>query len=114
VVQAAVILATLAVLVAFARRRPSGAALGAAMAAAALLLTPYVMDYDLVCLAPALAFVAVAPGVAYARVAVLLGFVLPLISSVVATDLRVQIAPLVIFGVLAVVVRARTVGGLLS
>ncbi len=106
-VQAAVTLATLAVLVAFARRRPSGAALGAAMAAGALLLTPYVMDYDLVCLAPALAFVAVRRGIGYARVAVLLGFVLPLISSVVATDLRVQIAPLVIFGVLAVVARGR-------
>ncbi len=38
----------------------------------------------------------------------LLGFVLPLISSVVATDVRVQIAPLVIVGVLAVVARGRT------
>jgi hypothetical protein len=107
VVQAAVTLATLAVLVGFARRRPSGAALGAAMAASALLLTPYVLDYDLVCMAPALAFAAVRRDVAYARVAVLLGFVLPLISSVVATDLRVQIAPVVVFALLVVMARGR-------
>jgi hypothetical protein len=77
------------------------------MAAGGLLLTPSGMDYDLVCLAPALAFVTMARGVLYARVAVLLGFVLPLLSSVVATDVRVRIAPMIVFGLLLVVARVQ-------
>jgi alpha-1,2-mannosyltransferase len=61
IVQGAVALAVVVALVRFVLRRPGGRAEGAALAAAALLATPYLADYDLVCLAPALA-VALARG----------------------------------------------------
>ena len=107
--QAVTALATLAVLVRFARSRPEGLALGAAIAAAALLITPYSMDYDLVCLAPCLAFLAGRPGAGgwppYLRFTLFLAFLLPLVSGVVAADARVQAAPLVIGAVLILLAR---------
>ncbi len=102
--------AALAALLWFAAKRPSGLALGAALPAAVLLITPYVLDYDLVCLAPALAGVTALsirqgwPG--YGRLAVLLGYGLPLVATMLALSLRFQIAPLVIAMVLATAIRA--------
>ncbi len=109
-VQAVVSLATLGAMIWFARQRPSGAALGAAMAAGAILTTPYILDYDLVCLAPALAWL-VAQGSAagwrpYGRVVVASGFVLPLGATMLAMAARIQLAPLVVAAVFAAVLGA--------
>jgi alpha-1,2-mannosyltransferase len=84
----------------FAWRRPAGGALGAALAVGALLMTPYTLDYDLVCIAPALAWIvgdAMRVGwPAYGRVAVLCGYVLPLVATLIAVAVHVQVAPLIL------------------
>jgi hypothetical protein len=99
VLQGLTALVVLVVLIRFARTRPSGEALGAAMAASALLMTPYCMDYDLVCLAPCLAFLARrtddAGGGPYLRFVLFVAFLLPLLSSVMAANAHVQGAPVV-------------------
>jgi hypothetical protein len=96
-------------LVWFARQRPDGAALGGALAAASLLATPYMMDYDLVCLAPALAAATArgardgfAPG---DKILLLAAYILPFLAHDIAASTRVQVAPLVIAGLLFVLVR---------
>ena len=108
-VHIAVALTVLGLLLWFARKRPSGGALGAALAVGALLMTPYTLDYDLVCIAPALAWIvgdALRAGwPAYGRVAVLLGFVLPLVATLIAVAAHVQVAPLVVGLLLAILVR---------
>jgi hypothetical protein len=79
-------------------------------AAGAILTTPYILDYDLVCLAPALAWL-VAQGSAagwrpYGRVVVASGFVLPLGATMLAMAARIQLAPLVVAAVFAAVLGA--------
>lgn len=93
----------------FARQRPDGAALGGALVAASLLATPYMMDYDLVCLAPALAAATAhgardgfAPG---DKILLLAAYILPFVAHDIAANTRVQIAPLGIAGLLFVLVR---------
>jgi hypothetical protein len=104
VLQGVMALGVLTVLIRFAQTRPAGVALGAAIAACAVLITPYCMDYDLVCLAPCLAFLASrthAGGDApYLRFALFVAYLLPLGSSVLAADAHVQVAPLVIGAIL--------------
>ena len=106
IVQGAVSLAAVAALVRFVRRRPGGQAEGAALAAAALLATPYLADYDLVCLAPALA-VALARGAAFGwgswdRLLLLAAYLTPLLSRGVASRTDLLLAPAAISGLLFV------------
>ena len=103
-VQAIVAGAALCVLVAFAWTRPAGVALGAALAVCALLVTPYVMDYDLVCMAPALALHRWPP---YGRIIVFVAFLLPIASGLIALNTHVQVAPLVLASLLYVAVRGQ-------
>jgi hypothetical protein len=110
-VQMAVALPALATLLWFARRRPDGVPLGGALAATSLLITPYMMDYDLMCLGPALAAGA-SMGVARGflpgdKMVLVAAYVLPLAAHDLADATRVQIAPLVIGALLFVLVRPR-------
>ena len=110
-VQGVVSVATLAVLVRFIRRRPGGPAEAAALAAAALLATPYLADYDLVCLAPALA-VALSRGAAlgwgrWDKLLLLATYIMPLLARGIATRTGLQLAPLAMAGALAVIQRQR-------
>jgi hypothetical protein len=100
IVQSVAALGVLTVLVRFARTRPPSVALGAAIAASALLITPYCMDYDLICLAPCLAFLAgqmrTGEEVPYLRFVLFVAFLLPLLSSAMAANAHLQAAPAVI------------------
>jgi hypothetical protein len=111
-VQAAAAAAALVALLWFARRRPHGAALGGALAATSLLVAPYSTDYDLVCMAPALA-----AGLARAaclgflpgdKILLIGAFLLPLLAHDVARATDVQVAPAVLAGLLFVLVRTRS------
>jgi hypothetical protein len=95
----------------FAWRRPEGAELGGALAAASLLTTPYVMDYELVCLAPALAAGA-ARGVRLGflsgdKLWLVIAYMLPLVAHDITQQTHIVVAPLVIAGLLFVLVRPR-------
>jgi hypothetical protein len=108
IVQGVVAAVAVAAVIQFVRRRPGGAAEGAALAAASLLATPYLADYDLACLAPPLA-VAAARGVRagwgrYDKLLLLAAYLLPLFARGVAARTGVQIAPLVMAGLLLVLV----------
>ncbi len=114
VVQGLVTLATLAALVLYVRGRPGGRAEGAALAAAALLATPYLTDYDLVCLAPPLAF-ALARGSAvgwerWDKLVLLAAYMTPLLARGIAGRTSLQLAPLAIAGLLVVLIRPYKMG----
>ena len=102
-VQAAVAAATLALLVRAAWRggaaRASGETLGAAMAAATLVASPFLLDYDLLIAAVPLVVLAktgLARGFRPYEVTVLVAaYVLPLVSRSIATSLHVPLAPFV-------------------
>jgi len=109
VIQAAVSLAAIAVLIRFARRRASGRDFGAVLTASALLGTPYLCDYDLVCMAPALA-VGLARGVAegwrkWDKLFLLAAYLSPLLTRGVASRTGLQLAPVAMAMLLAVVAR---------
>jgi hypothetical protein len=108
-VQAVTTLATLSVLGFVCARRPCAQAEGAAMAAAAMLCTPYLVDYDLPCLAPPMAWLAAQacrtgwrPG---EKLVLLTAFMLPLLARGVAMRTDLVIAPMVIAALFTVVVR---------
>jgi hypothetical protein len=108
-IQGGFAIAVLFVLASLAATRPTGAALGATLAVSALAVTPYVMDYDLVCLSPALAYIVMQGQSSgwppYGRAIVLVAFLLPVASSLIALRSGVQIAPVVIACSLALVLR---------
>ncbi len=96
------------------RKPPATARLGqaaseiACLACAALLCTPYVMDYDLVCLAVPLAWL-VRQGVSagwqpWEKIVAILAYLLPLAARTLALG-GVPVAPLVLAALLAVTVR---------
>ena len=100
--QGVVTLAVVLALVRYVRRGPGGQAEGAALAAAALLATPYLADYDLVCLAPALA-VALARGTSFGwgrwdKLLLLAAYLTPLLARGIAGRTDLQLAPVAIFG----------------
>jgi hypothetical protein len=110
-VQAAVTLGCAAVLIRFCRSCRDGRAQAAAVSAATMLGTPYFCDYDLVCLAPALA-VSLARGVGqgfarYDKLLLLAAYMLPLLGRGIAASTSLQIATLAIGGLLSVIVRPR-------
>ena len=109
IVQAIIAAVALAATLLFVRRRPGGRAEGAALTAAALLCTPYLADYDLACLAPPLAFAA-AQGVAtgwraYEKLMLLAVFLLPVFARGLADRTGLQLAPLFMAALLAVIIR---------
>ena len=98
--QAASALAAMACLVRIGRQRPGAAAEVACLAAAALLSTPYVMDYDLVCLAVPLAWMA-ARGSAtgwrpWEKIALAAAYLLPLFARTLSTS-GVPLVPVLVW-----------------
>jgi hypothetical protein len=106
--QIPVSVAALAVLWWGAGRRPGGVAEGALMVMAAMLATPFLLSYDLVCLAWPLAWgmgVALRTGwLGWEKVVLLLGYLLPLLFLALGS-VGLPVAPLVMMGLLAVAMR---------
>jgi alpha-1,2-mannosyltransferase len=102
-------LGALAVLISVSRTRPGAAAEIAALAAAACLATPFLLDYDLMLLAVPLAWVAslaTTNGFRPWEKLLLAGaFLLPLVARPLALSTGLQVAPVVVAVLLAVVVR---------
>jgi hypothetical protein len=107
--QAAAALAAAVAVAWHARRRPADGAVVALMAAAALLATPFLLAYDLVLLSLPLAWLvqeAQRTGFRpWEKTVLILGFILPLVSTPLATKLHVPVAPLVIALVVAAMAR---------
>jgi alpha-1,2-mannosyltransferase len=108
-IQLAVTFAACAGLVLLQRRSFHGGAEGPAMVTAALLASPYLLDYDLVLLAIPLAWMAregVRTGFRpWEKLALLAGFVLPVVSRTIASGLGLPLAPLVIGALFVLVLR---------
>jgi hypothetical protein len=104
-----VALAACAGLVALQRRAFRGAAEGPAMAAAALLASPFLLDYDLLLLAIPLAWMAregLRTGFRpWEKLALAAAFVLPLMSRPLASTVGLPLAPIVIGAVFVLVLR---------
>lgn len=116
--QAVVALTALALLARAAARRPGAAAEGAVMVGVSLLATPFLLDYDLVCLALPLAWVAAEAQrtgwLAWEKLGLLAAYALPLVSRPLAMGAGVPVAPLAMAALLALLlrrVRPRTAGG---
>ncbi len=95
--QAALAACVLAAACAIALRRPGGPAEGALMASAALLITPWSFDYDLVLLAPPMAWLA-SQGVArgflpWEKSILLAAFLLPLFARALANAASLPLGP---------------------
>ena len=108
-IQIAVTLAACAGLVLLQRRSFRGGAEGPAMVTAALLASPYLLDYDLVLLAIPLAWMTregVRTGFRpWEKVTLLAAFVLPIASRSIASSLGLPLAPLVIGALFVLVLR---------
>ncbi len=109
--QAVLATAVLAACAVLAVRRLHSASEGALMACAALLISPWSFDYDLVLLAPPLAWVAsraTAGGfLPWEKMVLLLTYTLPLVARAVATSTGVAAAP-VVLGLMFLVVCRRS------
>jgi alpha-1,2-mannosyltransferase len=108
-VQAVLAVAVCAVLVMLLRRRPGTTAEAPAVAAAALLISPFLLDYDLVLLAVPLAWAAREGArtgfMPWEKLVLIIGFLLPLLSRLFATGLGIPLAPLALMAVFGVVMR---------
>ncbi len=106
--QAGVALAVLAALCRLAARRPGAGAEGAALATAACLATPFLLDYDLLLLSVPLAWVAGRAGTRFLpweRLVLAAGFALPLVARPLALQAGLPLAPPVVAALLWVVCR---------
>jgi hypothetical protein len=107
--QATVALCILATLAFVCARRPGAAAEGAVAAAAAMLCTPYLVDYDLPCLAPPMAWVAAdacrGGWRAGEKPVLLTCYLLPLAARGVALQTGIVLAPFVIGALFVITVR---------
>jgi alpha-1,2-mannosyltransferase len=108
-VQAVVSLVAVGAVGMVARRRAGGAAEVATVAVAACLATPFLLDYDLMLLAVPLAWVVAAAErdgfLPWEKLVLGAAFLLPLVARAVGMTVGVPVAPLVVLGLLAVVVR---------
>ncbi|HLY79211.1 MAG TPA: glycosyltransferase family 87 protein [Caulobacteraceae bacterium] len=108
-VQAAVAATAAAGLVWLHRRAPGGGAEGPAMIVAALLASPFLLDYDLIILAAPLAWMlregASRGFLSWEKAILLAGFVLPAVSRMLATDTRLPLAPFVMAALFAAILR---------
>jgi len=91
------------------RRAPRGGAEGPAMIVAALLCSPYLLDYDLILLAVPLAWLlrqgARTGFLDWEKTVMAAAFILPLFSRTLATLARAPIAPLVVGALFVVLLR---------
>jgi hypothetical protein len=118
-VQAAVAFASAAILIQVLRHRkgplaPDSLAQGALLAAASLLASPFMLDYDLMLLALPLAWLvreqARGGVLPWEKTAMAAAFLLPLISRLAAARLGLPLGPPVVFALLLVVARRATTG----
>jgi len=97
--------AVVAVLAFLAWRRPGAGAEGAALAAAALLCTPHVLDYDLAVAGVPLAWLAAQPGwLPWEKVVAGVAFLWPLVGRM-ATMAHMPLGPVVLLGLFFLVAR---------
>lgn len=107
--QAALALGVASVLVRLGRAVPTGQGTGAALAAAALLTSPFLLVYDLMLLAIPLLWLLRRAGETgfrpWEKAVLMAAFILPLVSVEAASFLRLPLAPLGILAVFVLVVR---------
>ncbi len=107
IVQIAGSMMALSCLAAICARRPGAGPEVAALVAAAFLCTPYLMDYDLLCLGVPLAWLAGkgcrAGWLPWEKAGLVVVYVLPLIARTLTMTGGVPVAPVVIAGLLALV-----------
>jgi hypothetical protein len=107
--QALMALLAAGVLAWFVRRRPASGAAGPALVVASLLASPFLLDYDLTLLAIPLAWTFAraqrAGFLPWEKTILLAGFVLPLVSRMLAAEILVPLGPPVLAALLAVVIR---------
>ena len=108
-VQALVSLSALLMLGVITWRRPGGQAEGATLAAAALVCSPYLVDYDLAVLGLPLAWVMAMASrdgfLPWEKLILLAGYMLPILSHGLAASFDTPVAPVVLYGVFLVVAR---------
>jgi alpha-1,2-mannosyltransferase len=113
-VQIPIVVALLAVVAAVARKRPGAHAEGAVLVAATVLCPPYLMDYDLVCVALPLAWVMAEAQrnawLPWEKIVLLAAYALPLFARPVAMVTHVSLAPPVLLALFAVVARRAALG----
>lgn len=94
------------------RRAPNSGAEGPAMIVAALLASPFLLDYDLIILAAPLAWMlregASRGFLSWEKTILLAAFVLPAVSRTLATDARLPLAPFVLVALFVAVLRRGT------
>jgi alpha-1,2-mannosyltransferase len=108
-VQAVVALVACAVLILVMRKRPGASAEGATLAAASLLASPFLLDYDLMLLAIPLAWITrearQSRWLPWERSTMFAAYIMPLLSRALAGDVGITIGPPVIFATLLIVAR---------
>ena len=108
-VQAAVVVAVTGGLVWLHRRAPRGGGEGPAMIVAALLASPFLLDYDLVILAAPLAWMlreGVRKGfLSWEKTVLVAAFVLPAVSRMLAADAKLPFAPFVMAALFVMILR---------
>jgi len=117
-VQAAVAALAAGALLWLRRRAPNSGAEGPAMIVAALLASPFLLDYDLVILAAPLAWMlreGDAKGfLSWEKTLLLAAFVLPAVSRTLATEARLPLAPFVMAALLVAILRRVAFSGSFS
>jgi alpha-1,2-mannosyltransferase len=113
-VQAAFAAAAAAGLVWLRRRAPGSPAFGPAMIIAALIASPFLLDYDLVILAAPMAWL-VSEGARsgfrdWEKTTLAAAFVLPAVSRTVASTAHLPLAPFVLAGLFVLVLRRGVTG----
>jgi alpha-1,2-mannosyltransferase len=92
-----------------AARRPGGTAEGALLVASSLLCTPFLLDYDLVCLALPMAWVMAKAQKTgwrpWEKIVLLAAYVLPMLSRLLAMEAGIPIGPLAMVCLLLIVWR---------
>jgi len=100
------------------RRAPNSGAEGPAMIVAALIASPFLLDYDLIILAAPLAWMlregASKGFLSWEKTILLAAFVLPAVSRTLATEARLPLAPFVLAGVFVAILRRGTVAASLQ
>ena len=107
--QAAVSVTVLVILLAIVRHRPGAAVEGAAMALGGCMLTPFLLDYDLMLLIVPLAWIATqadrSASLPWEKLVGVMAFMLPLLTRLVAEHVGLPVAPVLMFALLACFVR---------
>ncbi len=108
-VQIPIVVGVLVVVADVTRRRPGAQAEGAILVAATVLCPPYLMDYDLVCVALPLAWVMAeaqrAEWLPWEKIVLLAAYAVPLFARPVAFATNVSLAPPILLALFAVVAR---------